>query len=661
MILHPSQFSGFEKEIGPKTKNLKILTESGYNVPTFFALPSSVIILLQKQGMQGIEYQTLIKEIKAASQANRFAVRSSALIEDTETGSQAGQFLTKIDQSLEQVPEAIYEIINHASNKLHGNLNQFSIIIQEYVKADISGVCFTRNPTGGREMVIEYHEGIGEDVVSGKIRPKKMNIFWNQPTPQNILTPTIEIFKRIEKQFGSAQDIEWLIKNGALWLLQTRPITTISKIDSEASHYLDSILPIAPFLYEKTEIAEIAPRPSPMTLGLLHKIYARGGPVHAVYKKYGITYEPLDFLKIIGNELYVDREVELKTLLPAFTMLRSGRPSLHTIYGLWTSLKNILRLQKISLKNYNQLFEKVKASLSKEIAEDASSIDSFLETYQLIFEINLLAARALQKLKLAAKNIKINPALLFTLPETEIKNKLPFPEGEFIGNTIEISDITPFKIPATKPLSTNEGPDIFKNLPAFKQAYLKPIIADAQAYSQLREYGRWLTVKHVSAIRRFALQEATNLGFKTPSIIYFAMIEELGAILENVLKQRKTDYLTFEKFQFSPILTNVPKKSDKKSLEAVSPGNATGILKIPADINPQDRGIILYTKILSPELVQYFPSIAGILSEQGGLLSHLAIMAREHHIPVLVGANSDTAKLGQTVTVDADNERVTIN
>ena len=92
---------------------------------------------------------------------------------------------------------------------------------------------------------------------------------------------------------------------------------------------------------------------------------------------------------------------------------------------------------------------------------------------------------------------------------------------------------------------------------------------------------------------------------------------------------------------------------------AVSSGSAEGILKSADQMLPEDRGIVLYTKVLSPELTKYFPQISGIVSEQGGLLSHLAILAREKGLPVLVNYDNSIA-LGKKVKIDCDANTITV-
>lgn len=61
----------------------------------------------------------------------------------------------------------------------------------------------------------------------------------------------------------------------------------------------------------------------------------------------------------------------------------------------------------------------------------------------------------------------------------------------------------------------------------------------------------------------------------------------------------------------------------------VSSGKVIGILVDMHSIESSPRPRILFTEYLSPDLYQYFSQIDGIISKNGGLLSHLSILARE--------------------------------
>ena len=121
-----------------KSENLKILKEIGLNVPKFIDVKS-------------------IEEVDMSfSEQDMFAIRSSFDAEDNENASFAGQFDTVLNVKREEVKDAFKKVKkstynNNAkeyNNTFHENEDNMTIIIQEMVQADFSGVIFTANPIG---------------------------------------------------------------------------------------------------------------------------------------------------------------------------------------------------------------------------------------------------------------------------------------------------------------------------------------------------------------------------------------------------------------------------------------------------------------------------------------------------------------------------------
>ncbi|MBN1217457.1 MAG: hypothetical protein JXM69_00895 [Anaerolineae bacterium] len=189
------------------------------------------------------------------------AVRSSAITEDTAQASFAGQhdsFLDVGDQetlltnikycwaSLWTVRSLTYRNFMRPDNPQAG----LAVIVQQMVPADRAGVVFTTNPlTGAPEIVLEAVAGLGEHLVSGQVTPDRYRVdkqTWAiievQPTRghQPILD-TVELQQlahlavQVEDHFGQPQDIEWAQNNSHTYLLQTRPITTLTR-----PHFVDT-------------------------------------------------------------------------------------------------------------------------------------------------------------------------------------------------------------------------------------------------------------------------------------------------------------------------------------------------------------------------------------------------------------------------------------
>ena len=78
--------------------------------------------------------------------------------------------------------------------------------------------------------------------------------------------------------------------------------------------------------------------------------------------------------------------------------------------------------------------------------------------------------------------------------------------------------------------------------------------------------------------------------------------------------------------------------------------------------SPSSPGVVLVVETLSPELAAYLPDLAGLVSETGSTLSHLAILAREYGVPTVVAVPGARERfpVGATVLVDGDTGEVSL-
>ncbi|MEQ7053269.1 PEP/pyruvate-binding domain-containing protein [Paenibacillaceae sp. P-4] len=208
----------------------------------------------------------------------RVAVRSSATAEDLPEASFAGQQETFLGVHGE---EALLHSVRECWASLWGERavhyrNQqgfthssvaLSVVVQEMVDSDAAGVLFTVNPLNSchDQMLITASLGLGEAVVSGIVTPdtyriaketleiidceigKKEEMVVQQeqgsvvvPVPPQLQTrPCLSdsmvidlcrIAKKVEEHYGSPQDIEWAVKHDRIYLLQSRPITTLHSL-----------------------------------------------------------------------------------------------------------------------------------------------------------------------------------------------------------------------------------------------------------------------------------------------------------------------------------------------------------------------------------------------------------------------------------------------
>ncbi|TYT60595.1 phosphoenolpyruvate synthase [Natrialba swarupiae] len=206
------------------------------------------------------------------------AVRSSATAEDLPDASFAGQQETFLnvteDRLLERVREcwaslftqrAIYYRQEQGFD--HSTVN-IAVVVQQMVDAKKSGVMFTSHPsTGDPTMIIEAAWGLGEAVVSGAVSPdnyvvsredrsvdvtvaeKKVMHVKDAETGETVeravpedrrdervvtdaeIDALVDLGERVEDHYDEPQDVEWAIVDGEVFMLQSRPITTIDETD----------------------------------------------------------------------------------------------------------------------------------------------------------------------------------------------------------------------------------------------------------------------------------------------------------------------------------------------------------------------------------------------------------------------------------------------
>lgn len=220
--------------IGNKALFLEQLRNKGFRVPAFICV---------REGLSREEFDDLIR--KHFSRTGYFAMRSSAEAEDNPERSLAGHFYSAIGVS----PENCYEEYNRVLHSF-GSMNG-SVIVQQFIQAEISGVLFTKNPDDF--MVINSNHGLCKTVVEGKScdeyivdqmgrvrqslipKQKEALIFENgslvtrrvgEPSMNpKLLRQLVRAGQKIERFFGMPQDIEWSFYIGKLYILQSRPVT----------------------------------------------------------------------------------------------------------------------------------------------------------------------------------------------------------------------------------------------------------------------------------------------------------------------------------------------------------------------------------------------------------------------------------------------------
>jgi pyruvate,water dikinase len=253
---------------GGKGASLAAMTAAGLKVPAGFVVPAGALeraveparlVELARAGDHDAA-QALVLEAQPPREAidaaygqlgaELVAVRSSACAEDSDAASYAGQQETYLNvfgaaEVCRRVVDCWASFFSERAlfyRAKKGSLDdlRIAVVVQEMVEPEKSGVLFTVDPVRQRRdrMVVEAIFGLGEQVVSGHATPdhyvvdragqtKREHIVNGGVLEPDELRALAELGRALEEHFGAPQDVEWAIRGGGVYLLQSRPVTTL--------------------------------------------------------------------------------------------------------------------------------------------------------------------------------------------------------------------------------------------------------------------------------------------------------------------------------------------------------------------------------------------------------------------------------------------------
>jgi pyruvate,water dikinase len=285
--------------------------------------------------------EALQKEIVDAwdsiGRSYHYAVRSSATAEDLPTASFAGQQDTYLNVVGEKnLLDAVRRcwaslftdraIAYRAKNGFDHHSVFLSVVVQRMVNPNISGIMFTADPVNGNRLVtsIDASFGLGEALVSGQVTADLYKMKNNEMISKKISTKKVMIVsledggteqreipeekqnmqvltdneikelaslgKQIEKHFGAPQDIEFCIEDGKIFVVQSRPITSLYSLPKIEQEPLRVLLSLG-------HIQMMTDPMKPLGLSVFRTLFPFGKPEDGLESKY---------LLPAGGRLFVD-------------------------------------------------------------------------------------------------------------------------------------------------------------------------------------------------------------------------------------------------------------------------------------------------------------------------------------------------------------------
>ena len=274
LLRHTDEFAE-GAPLGGKAGALARLSAAKLPIPEWFVVTPAAYAKGEVSVELAAEIAVAVREVAVG--AGFFAVRSSALYEDGAEHSFAGQLDSFLFVPPEQIPakvEAVWRsgfserILAYRKERgLPGEPQPPAVLVQRMIDAETAGVAFSADPVSGRRghAVVSAVFGLGSALVSGeadadmftvdrggrvvtRMVAEKRNAHRAAPgdgegvVPQPVeaalagratlsdaeAAEVAALARATEKFFGRPQDIEWARAGGKLWLLQSRPITSLT-------------------------------------------------------------------------------------------------------------------------------------------------------------------------------------------------------------------------------------------------------------------------------------------------------------------------------------------------------------------------------------------------------------------------------------------------
>ena len=456
-------------KVGQKAATLSQLKRWGYSVPTGWVL------------RHGEQPKSLIQNLPV-SDSEPLVVRSSAVGEDSEEASAAGQYLSILNvTSRSGLQEAIAQVLasyHHPAaiqyrrdRKLPDT--SMAVLIQKQVPGVFSGVAFSRDPISqqGDAVVIEGLPGGATLVVSGRVTPEQYRVYISQAATSD-LSPPIEgkgdlppaliqevaiLARQLEDRYhGIPQDLEWSYDGEKLWLLQARPITTLQPIWTRK--IAEEVIPgfICPLTWSINR---------PLTCGVWGEIFTLvlGSRASGLNFKETATlhYSSAYFNATLLGQIFRRMGLPAESLEFLTRGAKFSKPplssTLRNLPGLLRLLSREWNLEKDFELDYQERFAPTMSRLTAQVASELSP-SAILEQIDLILEV---LKRATYYSILAPLSMSLRQAVL-QVKDTELDNSQT-PEVASLRALARLADDTRHLFRRT-PLEVESAASLFATL-----------------------------------------------------------------------------------------------------------------------------------------------------------------------------------------------------
>jgi len=606
--------------VGGKAFNLSILKNKGYNVPNFFVISTEVYSIYKKEGKVPKDIQKQIYSYFNKLGAREVSVRSSATVEDSQDNSFAGQFDTFLHVNKSNLIRSIIECFKSVSGervkeycklkKIDITKVKLAVVVQKMINSEVSGVAFSKNPINGKnQIIIEGGFGLGEGIVSGRITPDNYIVSNNKIINKSVSNQK----ERLDKSWKPLSE-----KDGTKQKLPDKIILELAEIIGQIEKHNGYSVDVE-WAYSSGKLYILQSRAITTIRNKISDTKDKSNKYYDSIEFWArLKTSPLFGLtdkerhpKMISN-LYVYKNNETH-----FYFIDNSSEKLANYYFEYFSkkinVKKFINDANILMKKVNDFHKKSKAINWSKLSEK-ELFERFKEVRKLFNEFYNLYSMS-EEVCLNKFNITKNKVILATIGKTRLKLASMKPKfwPILISKVIyNLSKKRKLSLQDTFYYTYDELLSLFKG-----KKVAKEIISN-------RKKGCILIIKNNT------LNIVTGNEFKRiwEKITYQFRLKDKNIIIGSSAYSGKVKgkvKVVFWKTNMSRVLSTFKK------------------------------GEILVTASTTPEMVLICKKSAAIITDEGGMASHAAIVSRELKIPCIVGTKVATQvlKTGDVVEVDA--------
>ena len=691
---------------GNKALRLAQMRDNGIPVPDGIVLPPRLLSDLNCAETQ--VRALLLDRMWNWLGADRVAVRSSAANEDGKQCSFAGVFESVLNVDRSQLEKAIQDVqSSFMSDRVESycaGAVEGSVIVQRMIYAEYSGVLFTQDPAAGGLALIELVQGTAEKLVSGAVHPESFRfgrvsgkIITKAEPPIN-LAPLLVLGRQAEELFGVPQDIEWVYTAGEFKLVQCRDITqlftdgsTRSLRESEIARLVTLAKHTSPdeVAFAKTEMSELLPRPTPLSLSLMESITGDGGSVDLALRSLGLGWSSQpgkSYITTVFGRLYVNKSDQKARAIKIGPLAARRLRNADAIENHFRQKFLPCFLHEVRLGEVMHYDELSTVDLFRVLERQYLNFVRY--THREVDIVNIVASFHLERARTLLEAEGLNaPSYLGNIPETEeirarlhaqntkhsdrrailmagIGHRAAFDyelsEPRYREGKAKIDHLADHSPPITQPRS------IDLKLAELGDA-LETAVLTARRFQTLKEDAKHHSLRELALLRQIVLAVDERIGLR--GLSFFLTFDELLTLryqpvdaLRDIAAERQS---TRETLLRIPSLASALTVRDLERLSAgdamiphdghtirgtrVSGANDLSGRACFVDIAIAERGEeipgfrdgdIIVAAMMSPAWAPYFARSGGLVCEVGGWLSHTAILARELGVTMLVGTSN---------------------